>query len=469
MGKDPKNEKKASLWGGRFKEGSSDITRRISASIRYDRRLYRHDIAGSTAHAEMLHRMGILTGDELTAIKGGLGEIQGEIENGTFDFSMALEDIHMNIESRLTEKIGEAGKKLHTARSRNDQVALDMRLYLRDEIREIKGLLKGLIALLAGLAEKNMDVVLPGYTHMQVAQPVRFSQHMLAYCWMLLRDAERLKAAEEACLSLPLGVGALAGVNYRNDREYLRERLGFSRTIPNSMDAVSDRDFILDFLYFASVLGAHLSRFCEEIVLWSSSEFAFIRLADNVTTGSSIMPQKRNPDLAELIRGKSGRLYGNLIALLTVMKGLPMTYNRDMQEDKEPLFDSIDTVKLSLEGMSEMLGTVALNRERMRKSLYSNFSTATDLADYLARKGVPFRDSHEIIGRIVRYCEEEKVEFFRLDIGTLRSFSVHFGDDAVDVLSPEGSTERKESSGSTATGEIKKQFSMVAERLSSLT
>ena len=352
---DGKKEKKGALWGGRFREESADITRRLSASINYDRRLYHHDIAGSLAHAEMLNRMGILTRDELEAIRRGLAEIREEIENGTFEFSMALEDIHMNIESRLTKMIGEAGKKLHTARSRNDQIALDMRLYLRDETRDIRALLKGLIACTLDLAEKNIETVMPGYTHLQVAQPVRFSHHMLAWCWMLLRDNRRLVSAAEACSLLPLGSGALAGVNYRNDREFLRERLGFSGIVPNSMDAVSDRDFILDFLYFASVLGTHLSRFCEELVLWSSAEFAYIRLADNVTTGSSIMPQKRNPDLAELIRGKTGRLNGNLLALLTVMKGLPLTYNRDMQEDKEPLFDTVDTVKLSLEGMTEML------------------------------------------------------------------------------------------------------------------
>ncbi len=461
----PGREKNKKLWGGRFSGSSSDITERLSASIDFDRRLYRHDIRGSIAHAEMLNRIGILNNEELDSIVRGLIEIEAEIDGGIFVFSSSLEDIHMNIESSLTERIGEAGKKLHTARSRNDQIALDMRLYLRDETEEIKKLLRGLIELITEMAGSNIDAVMPGYTHLQVAQPVRFSHHILAYCWMFMRDMGRLLSAGEACMGLPLGSGALAGVNYDSDREYLKTRLGFSRVIPNSMDAVSDRDFILDFLYFASVLGMHLSRLCEEIVLWSTTEFAYIRLADNVTTGSSIMPQKRNPDLAELIRGKSGRLFGNLFSLFTVLKGLPMTYNRDMQEDKESLFDSVDTVKLSLEGICEMLSSVELNKERMRESIYKNFSTATDLADYLARKGVPFRKSHEITGEIVRHCEEKKLDFFRLTLDELRGFSDVFAEDAVEVLSPAASTERKKSSGSTSTEEIGKQLKHIRKWL----
>ncbi|HRZ27533.1 MAG TPA: argininosuccinate lyase [Spirochaetota bacterium] len=454
-----KKEKK--LWGGRFSEGSSSVTEKISSSIQYDSRLYRQDIRGSVAHARMLNRIGILNDGELAAIVKGLGEIMREIEAGSFEFKTSREDIHMNIEAVLTERIGDAGRKLHTARSRNDQVALDVRLYIRDEAGEIEELLKRLVSMIAGLAEKNAEAILPGYTHMQVAQPVRLSHHLLAYAWQLLRDMKRLAAARDAAMSLPLGSGALAGLNYPTDREFLREELGFTGIVPNSMDAVSDRDFVLDFLYFAAVLGTHLSRFCEELVLWSTSEFAYIRLADGVTTGSSIMPQKRNPDVAELIRGKSGRLLGNLVSLFTLLKGLPMTYNRDMQEDKEPLFDSVDTVKLSLEGMIEMLTGITFNAGRMKEAVYRNFSTATDLADYLARKGVPFRNSHEIVGSIVRHCEQTGADFFSMDAKALREFSPVFEDDIADVLNPEKSTERKLSPGGTSRAEVMKQIEAI--------
>jgi len=454
-----KKEKK--LWGGRFSGGSSDITERISKSIHFDSRLYRQDIRGSIAHARMLQGINIINSKELDDIVTGLQEIRSEIDAGTFEFLSSREDIHMNIEAALTERIGDAGKKLHTGRSRNDQVALDTRLYIIDESEAINSLLNRLIALLVETAEKNIEVVMPGYTHLQVAQPVRFSHHMLAYAWQLLRDRGRLENAVEACKSLPLGCGALAGVNYKNDREFLRKELGFNEVIMNSMDAVSDRDFVLDFLYFASVLGMHLSRFCEELILWSTSEFNFIRLSDSVTTGSSIMPQKRNPDVAELIRGKTGRVYGNLFALLTLLKGLPMTYNRDMQEDKEPLFDSIDTVNLALEGMTEMIGGVTVNRERMKKAVYSNFSTATDLADYLVRKGLPFRECHEISGSIVRYCETGNRDFFSLSLDELKKFSPVFDEEIIKILDPADAAERKLSSGSTSRTEIMKQIEII--------
>ncbi len=467
MSADNKN-KSGKLWGGRFAAASSGITERLSASIHYDKRLYGQDIRGSLAHASMLNRIGILSDSELEDIRTGLAKIKAQIEDGEFVFSSSLEDIHMNIESRLTEEIGDAGRKLHTARSRNDQVAVDMRLYLRDETAETGALLKGLIEALVELAEKNTDAIMPGYTHMQVAQPVRFSHHLLAYSWKFLRDTDRLAAAQKAAMKMPLGAGAMAGVNYPTDREFLRQELGFSEIMMNSMDAVSDRDFILDYLYFASVLGTHLSRLCEDIILWSSSEFSFIRLADSVTTGSSIMPQKRNPDLAELIRGKTGRLNGNLTAMLTILKGLPMTYNRDMQEDKEPLFDSVDTVKLSLEGMTEMLKNVTVNRENMKKAVYKNFSTATDLADYLARKGVPFRKSHEIVGSLVKHCEETGADFFTLTIDKLAEFSDAFEADAAGILSPEESTERKLSAGSTASEEVSRQIALVRSEIGAL-
>ena len=452
------------LWGGRFKDASSEITERLSASVQYDARMYKQDIRGSIAHARMLCRMGILSADELQAIENGLAAIRQEIENGEFSFSEKLEDIHMNIESALTERIGEAGKRLHTARSRNDQVALDTRLYITDEIKEIRESLASLIMTLVSLAEKNKDTVMPGYTHMQVAQPVIFAQHILAYAWQFSRDMRRLDFAAASASSLPLGVGALAGVNYKNDREFLRSELGFNDIALNSMDAVSDRDFILDFLYFSATLGMHMSRLCEELVLWSGSEFSYIKLADNLTTGSSIMPQKRNPDLAELIRGKSGRLYGNLFSLFTVLKGLPMTYNRDLQEDKEGLFDSIDTVKISIEGLTAMISTLAVNKERMRAAVYSNFSTATDAADYLVKKGVPFRESHAIVGSIVRYCEDSQKDFFSLGVDEFKKFSPLIEDDIIDCVKPEGSTERKQSMGSTAKSEIERQIAALKEK-----
>ncbi len=453
-----KNKK---LWAGRFSESMSDITERLTASIDYDARLYRQDIRGSIAHAKMLKKIGILSGDELGKIINGLERILSEIESGSFNFDTSLEDIHMNIEAKLSELIGETGKKLHTARSRNDQIALDMRMYIKDESFDIEKMLKGLILLLIDIAKKNIDIIMPGYTHLQVAQPVRFSHHLLAYAWQFQRDLKRLKFVIDASNILPLGVGALAGVNYRNDRDFLRSELGFEDITMNSMDTVSDRDFVLDFLYFASVLGMHFSRLCEELVLWSTAEFDYIKLADKVSTGSSIMPQKRNPDVAELIRGKSGRLYGNLMSLLTVLKGLPLTYNKDMQEDKEPLFDSMDTIKICIEGVYEMISSTKINSQRMKKALYSNFSTATDLADYLAKKGLPFRESHEIVGKIVSYSEKNNVEFFNIPVEILRNFSPHFSDDIKEILNPESSTERKESSGGTSKKEILKQIDML--------
>ncbi len=409
----------------------------------------------------MLEKIGVLTHEEHRKIVQGLNEILSEIEEGNFEFVRSLEDVHMNIEYALTQKIGDVGKKLHTARSRNDQVTLDLRLYIRDECTEIRMLLETLIAELVKKAETHLEVIMPAYTHMQVAQPVRFSHHMLAHAWALVRDMKRLDDANSSSMVLPLGVGACTGVNYPNDREFLKEKLGFLSISPNSMDTVSDRDYVLDFLYFAAVLGMHLSRMAEELVLWSTSEFAFVRLSDAVTTGSSIMPQKRNPDVAELIRGKSGRLYGNLISLMVTLKGLPLTYNRDMQEDKEPLFDSVDTIKLCIEGMMEMIVSMEVKEEAMRVAVFSNYSTATDLADYLAQKGVPFREAHEIVGSIVKYCENNKIDFFSLTPSDLKSFSDVFGDDAVSVLNPAFSTERKLSRGGTSLREVKYQIDLI--------
>ncbi len=452
-------------WGGRFTGALSGTAEKISSSIQFDARLYRQDIRGSLAHAGMLNRIGILSDAELADIRRGLAEIEKEIDAGTFAFNPSLEDIHMNIEAALTERIGDAGRKLHTARSRNDQVALDERMYLRDEAVEVRGLLDALVGVLVDISEKNLDVIMPGYTHMQVAQPVRFSQHMLAYAWGFRRDARRLDAAATACALMPLGSGALAGLNYPVDREFVRKELGFEEIVPNSMDAVSDRDFMLDFCYFAAVCGVRLSRLSEELVLWSSSEFGFIRLSDAVTTGSSIMPQKRNPDIAELIRAKSGRLAGNLVSLLTLLKGLPMAYNRDLQEDKERLFDSIDTIKLALAGMAEMLSGMKLNVDRMKKAVFSNFSTATDVADYLARKGVPFRKSHEIVGRLVRSCEEQGTDFFALKAEDFKKLAPEFDDDIVGIVDPVNSVEGKLSAGSTAKKEVVAQIEALKKLL----
>ncbi|TFH39330.1 MAG: argininosuccinate lyase [Chrysiogenales bacterium] len=438
----------------------------MSASVDFDARLWRHDIRGSMAHAKMLGRIGVLSDRELDDILDGLAGIEKEIESGAFEFSRSLEDVHMNIEAALTERIGEAGQKLHTARSRNDQVALDMRLYLRDECEEIEGLLRGLMENLVRLAVEKIDVIMPGYTHLQVAQPVRFSHHMLAYAWGLQRDRERLAAVVRACGRMPLGSGALAGLNYPVDREFVRKELGFDTIIPNSMDAVSDRDFVLDYCHFAAVCGVRLSRFCEELVLWSSSEFGFIRLADAVTTGSSIMPQKRNPDIAELIRGKSGRMIGNLMSLLALIKGLPMTYNRDLQEDKERLFDSVDAIKLALAGMAEMISTMTIDEGRMKTAVYRNFSTATDIADYLVGKGVPFRRSHEIVGRIVRSCEETGADFFTLTADDFRKFAPEFGDDIAEIVDPVRSVEAKISPGGTSKEGVLSQIESLRKLLS---
>lgn len=460
--KDRKNRK---LWGGRFKDASSDVTERISASIHFDSRLYDQDIRGSIAHARMLNRIGILSDDELRSIVDGLHQIRREIEEGVFEFSSSLEDIHMNIEARLTERIGEIGRKLHTARSRNDQISLDLRMYIREQLDRIGVLLRNLISLLLDLAEVHSDVVMPGYTHLQIAQPVRFSHYLLAHAWALQRDYKRLQFFKKTSNLLPLGSGALAGVNYDTDRDFLKKELGFDDLIHNSMDAVSDRDFVLDFLYFSSVLGMHLSRFCEDIVLWSSSEFGFLELSDRVTTGSSIMPQKKNPDIAELIRGKTGRLYGNLVSLLTTLKGLPLTYNRDLQEDKEPLFDSVDTVIVALEGIYEILSTMRINSEAMEAAVFKNYSTATDIADYLSKRGIPFREAHEITGSIVRHCEEKGVDFFNIPVSELKKFSSHFDDDAVEFLNPKTSTERKLSEGGTSKSSVEKQIAMLRASL----
>lgn len=437
-------------WGGRFKDKTAKILEEFSESVSFDRRLWKEDIEGSIAHAKMLHKQGIIDDKELNQLIKGLLEISKEIEEGRFVFRTELEDVHMNIERALIEKIGNTGAKLHTARSRNDQVATDLRLYLRKEVSEIVELIHALQKTLISLAEKNIDTLMPGYTHMQKAQPVLLGHHLLAYAWMLKRDLERFKESLKRINQCPLGACAIAGSSLPIDREFTARELGFEGVIPNSMDAVSDRDFVLDVLYAGSVVMMHLSRLCEELIIWSTDEFKFIELPDRFTTGSSMMPQKKNPDPAELIRGKTGRVYGNLISLLTTMKALPLAYNRDMQEDKEPVFDTIYTVNLSLRIINEMLPEIKFHREKLESSAEDGFTTATDLAEYLVRKGIPFRLAHEITGKIVLHCIEHGKKLSEMKIREFKEFSDKIEEDVYNILTASGSIEAKKSYGSTS-------------------
>jgi len=426
------------------------LAEEFNASIDVDQRLYRQDITGSIAHAKMLAKQGIISKEEALAIESGLLEILRDIEAGRITFTVEQEDIHMNIESILTERIGPAGKKLHTARSRNDQVAVDLRLYLKEEIEAIITLLTELNAALTELAKANQDTVMPGYTHLQRAQPVTLAFHLLAYREMFRRDIRRFENCYEGTDSLPLGSGALAGTTYDTDRDWLAKTLGFSKICQNSMDAVSDRDFAIEFISCCSIAMMHLSRFCEELILWSSSEFGFIEMDDAFCTGSSIMPQKKNPDMAELIRGKTGRVYGDLMTLLTVMKGLPLAYNKDMQEDKRPVFDAGDTLKSSLEIFIKMITTMKVRAEVMEKAVKSGFMNATDAADYLVSKGLPFRDCHEIIGRIVLYCIEQGKAIEELSLEELKRFSDKFEPDIYEKIDIRACIKAKKSKGSTS-------------------
>ena len=437
-------------WAGRFKKGTHKVAEGFSASIDFDKRLYKEDIEGSIAHAQMLAETGIIDKKEADKIVKGLTSIRKEIESGKFPFREEFEDIHLNIEKRLIEKIGDVGGKIHTARSRNDQVALDMRLYLRAEIKEIMAFLKALSECMVYQAEENIDTVIPLYTHLQRGQPILLSHHLMALYEMLKRDYERYTDCLERVNVMPLGAGAGAGTTFPIDREHVAKSLDFPKVTQNSLDTVSDRDFIMEFISASAVLMNHLSRISEELVLWSTKEFDFADLGDEFTTGSSIMPQKRNPDMAELIRGKTGRVYGNLTAILTVMKGLPFSYNRDMQEDKEPMFDTVDTVKASLEVLLEMMGNIRFKHENMKKALDDGFITATDVADYLARKGVPFRQSHEITGKIVGYAEEKGRELTNLHISEYQMFSKEFSDDLFEYITLDGSIESRKSYGGTA-------------------
>jgi argininosuccinate lyase len=442
------------LWGGRFADATSGSVEAFTASIDVDRRLYRQDIAGSIAHAKMLARQRIIPARDAQKIVRGLKAIQSEIERGAFPFSAADEDIHMNIERRLTEKIGAAGGKLHTARSRNDQVALDMRLFLRGEVELISAELRALERELARAAKRHLDVIMPGYTHLQRAQPVLFSHHLLAYYDMFERDGERFAGCLQRVNVLPLGSGALAGTTFSIDRNYVARLLGFPRVSKNSLDAVADRDFILEFLAASAILFVHLSRLAEELVLWCSQEFGFIELPDGYCTGSSMMPQKKNPDVPELIRGKTGRVFGHLQGMLTIMKGLPLAYNRDLQEDKLPLFDTVDTVKDSLRMTAEIIAGLKVMKERMMEAARDGLMNATDLADYLVGRGLPFRSAHAVAGRIVQHCLAVNRRIEELPLARLRRFSPRIEKDVYRYLSAESVVGRRRAPGGTARANV---------------
>ncbi|UOO80842.1 argininosuccinate lyase [Uruburuella testudinis] len=444
-------------WSGRFNEPVSELVKKYTGSIDFDKRLAKWDIQGSLAHAQMLHQAGVLSADDLTAIREGMAAIIAEIDAGKMPWSLDLEDVHMNIERRLTDKIGDAGKRLHTGRSRNDQVATDIRLWLRDEITRIRGLIQNLQMALVDLAEQNAEVVMPGFTHLQVAQPVSFGHHMLAYVEMLGRDDERMADCRKRVNRMPLGAAALAGTTYPIRRETTAELLGFEQICQNSLDAVSDRDFAIEFTAAASLLMVHLSRLSEELILWMSPRFGFIDIADRFCTGSSIMPQKKNPDVPELVRGKSGRVIGHLTGLIMLMKSQPLAYNKDNQEDKEPMFDTVDTLIDTLRIYADMMRGVSVKPENMRAAVMQGFATATDLADYLVKKGMPFRDSHEVVALAVRHADGQGVDLSELALETLQGFSDLIENDVYDVLTPEGSLNARNHLGGTAPEQVRLQ------------
>ncbi|UJX40474.1 argininosuccinate lyase [Desulfovibrio sp. JY] len=446
------------MWGGRFGEGTGALMEAYSESVSYDRRMYRQDIAGSKAHARMLAKRGVLTGDEAERIVYGLDQVLDEIEVGGFPWRVEFEDVHMNVEQRLTELIGPLGGKLHTGRSRNDQVALDFRLYVAESLEVWTKLLRELVGVFLERAGEHKDTLLPGCTHMQPAQPVSLAHHLLAYAWMLRRDCERAEDALKRVKVSPLGAAALAGTTYPLDPGMVARTVGFSHAFANSMDAVSDRDFVLESLFCASLVMAHLSRFCEEIILWANPRFGYVALPDAYATGSSIMPQKKNPDAAELMRGRVGRVYGSLMGLLTVVKGLPLTYNRDLQEDKEPFFDADDTVRASLRVMAGMLGALAFRPERMREALTQGFLNATELADYLAAKGVPFREAHHITGHAVAFAESKGKALEELTLDELRVFSPAMEADVFEALRYETAVARRNGPGGTGPESVTAQM-----------
>ncbi len=453
---DLKNDGSApKAWSGRFSEPVAELVQRYTASIYFDTRLAEFDIQGSLAHATMLHAIGILSRDDLNSIEKGLQTIREEIRSGQFQWSLELEDVHLNIEKRLTALVGDAGKRLHTARSRNDQVATDIRLFLRHEIDGIIESIKALQSSILDLAEQHADTVMPGFTHLQVAQPVSFGHHLMAYFEMLRRDGARMKDCRGRLNMLPLGAAALAGSSYPINRESVADMLGFDGVCENSLDAVSDRDFAIEFCACAALVMTHLSRFSEELILWMNPGFGFIDLADRFCTGSSIMPQKKNPDVPELVRGKTGRVNGHLVALLTLMKSQPLAYNKDNQEDKEPLFDAVDTVSASLRIYAEMIPGIKVDKDAMRKAASRGYATATDLADYLVKKGLPFRDAHEAVAKAVRYCEGRGCDLGELSMAELAEFSPLISEDIREVLTLEGSLMSRNHIGGTAPAQVR--------------
>ena len=446
------------MWEGRFHKETNKLLEKFNASITFDKRMYEEDIKGSIAHSRMLSKQGIISSEEQKEIENGLLLIKNEIENGTFEFKIEDEDIHMSIEKRLTEIIGAVAGKLHTARSRNDQVALDVRMYVRKEAKKIKELLINFENVILNLSEKYEDIIIPGYTHLQRAQPILFSHHLMAYFQMFKRDIKRIDDFLERSDEMPLGAGALAGTTFNLDRHFVAKELGFSKPTENSLDSVSDRDFIIELGMIISVISMHLSRFSEEIIIWCTSEFSFINLDDAFATGSSIMPQKKNPDIAELVRGKTGRIYGNLMAILTTMKALPLAYNKDMQEDKEGIFDSIDNIKLCIEIFYSMLNTVTVNKEKIFDSMKYGFLNATDVADYLAKHGVPFRQAHKIVGEIVSYCENKKIAIEDMTLSEFQNFSEIFKDDIQNEITIENCVNKRNSFGGTSIQNVKMQI-----------
>ena len=444
----------STMWGGRFSEATDAFVAEFTASVSFDKRLYKHDIQGSCAHATMLAKVGVLTTAERDAIIDGLAAIQADIEAGRFDWRVDLEDVHMNIEARLTDRIGITGKKLHTGRSRNDQVATDIRLYLRDEIDRTRLVLKRLQQGLLDVAEREAATIMPGFTHLQTAQPVTFGHHLLAWFEMLVRDDERLADCRKRVNRMPLGSAALAGTTYPIDRAYTAELLGFEAVCENSLDAVSDRDFAIEFCAAASLTMMHLSRMSEELILWNSQQFKFVDIPDRFCTGSSIMPQKKNPDVPELVRGKTGRVNGHLISLLTLMKGQPLAYNKDNQEDKEPLFDALDTLQASLRAFADMVPALKPNREAMREAALRGFATATDLADYLVKRGTAFRDAHEIVGKAVAYGVQTGKDLSAMTLSEFQQFSTTIEQDVFEVLSLEGSVNARNHIGGTAPNQV---------------
>ncbi len=461
----PEQNPSSKPWAGRFGAPTDAFVEAFTASVDFDRRLYRYDIAGSIAHATMLARQGILSGSERDAIVSGLEAVRARIDAGDFLWSIPLEDVHMNVESALTAAIGDAGKRLHTGRSRNDQVATDVRLWLRDEIDTIREAILRLQGTLVDLAEREAETLMPGFTHLQVAQPVTFGHHMMAWLEMLERDRERLADCRRRVNVMPLGAAALAGTTYPIDRHFTAGLLGFDRPAENSLDAVSDRDFTIEFTAAAAILMMHLSRFSEELILWSSAQFAFVELSDSFCTGSSIMPQKKNPDVPELVRGKAGRIFGHLMGLLTLMKGQPLAYNKDNQEDKEPLFDTVDNLKGCLKVYADLMANLSCDRERMRAAAAQGFSTATDLADYLVRKGVPFRDAHEAVGQAVALGVREGRDLSELTLEELRGFSPHIDSDVYAVLTLDGSVAARDHLGGTAPRQVRAAIARARQRL----